>query len=103
MNPQEVSAIQEWPAPQDKKGVQRFIGFPNFYRRFNQEFLWPHRSNYTTYEERPHFPLDACSADRFGTAEGSFHLCPILQHLEPALTYVLEARARVLGCNRIVI
>ena len=34
MDPQKVKAIQEWPAPMDKKGVQRFIGFANFYRRF---------------------------------------------------------------------
>lgn len=32
MDPQKVSAIREWPVPQDK-GVQRFIRFFNFYRR----------------------------------------------------------------------
>ncbi|XP_068098242.1 uncharacterized protein [Hyperolius riggenbachi] len=38
MDSQKVSAILDWPAPKDKKGVQRFIGFANFYRRFIKNF-----------------------------------------------------------------
>lgn len=38
MDPQKVKAILDWPAPSDKKGVQRFIGFSNFYRRFIHNF-----------------------------------------------------------------
>lgn len=34
MDPQKVKAILEWPAPSDKKGIQRFVGFANFYWRF---------------------------------------------------------------------
>lgn len=38
MDPQKVTAILDWPAPVDKKGVQRFIGFANFYRKFIRGF-----------------------------------------------------------------
>lgn len=38
MDPQKISAILEWPAPADKKGIQRFIGFANFYRKFIKGF-----------------------------------------------------------------
>ena len=38
MDPAKVSAILEWEAPRTVKGVQSFIGFANFYRKFIQEF-----------------------------------------------------------------
>ena len=38
MNESKVSAIKEWPVPQNKKGLQRFLGFINFYRRFIKYF-----------------------------------------------------------------
>ncbi|XP_073485059.1 uncharacterized protein [Aquarana catesbeiana] len=34
MDPQKVAAIINWPAPTDKKGIQRFVGFAKLYRRF---------------------------------------------------------------------
>ena len=38
MNPAKVAVIQEWKAPQSVKGVQSFIGFANFYRKFIKNF-----------------------------------------------------------------
>ena len=38
MDPEKVKAIMEWEAPTSVKGVQSFIGFANFYRRFIKEF-----------------------------------------------------------------
>jgi Reverse transcriptase (RNA-dependent DNA polymerase) len=34
MDPDRVSAIAEWPAPEDVHEIQMFLGFANFYRRF---------------------------------------------------------------------
>jgi Reverse transcriptase (RNA-dependent DNA polymerase) len=34
MDPDRVSTIAEWPAPQDVHEIQMFLGFANFYRRF---------------------------------------------------------------------
>lgn len=38
MDPAKVSAILEWEAPRTVKGIQSFIGFANFYRKFIKEF-----------------------------------------------------------------
>lgn len=38
MDSQKVSAILDWPTPIDKKGIQRLVGFANFYRRFIRGF-----------------------------------------------------------------
>ena len=34
MDPLKVAAVEEWPTPKNKKDVQTFLGFINFYRRF---------------------------------------------------------------------
>lgn len=34
MSKEKVNAVREWPVPQNVKGVQAFLGFANFYRRF---------------------------------------------------------------------
>ncbi|PPQ81108.1 hypothetical protein CVT24_008812 [Panaeolus cyanescens] len=38
MDPKKVEAIRDWPAPRNKKDVQQFLGFVNFYRRFIDRF-----------------------------------------------------------------
>jgi len=38
MDPVKIAGVQEWPAPMNKKEVQSFLGFTNFYRWFIKGF-----------------------------------------------------------------
>ena len=38
MDQAKVAGVTEWPTPSNRKEVQSFLGFTNFYRRFIQEF-----------------------------------------------------------------
>ena len=38
MDPVKIAGVQEWPAPTNKKEVQSFLGFTNFYHQFIKDF-----------------------------------------------------------------
>lgn len=37
-DPAKVKAVVEWPKPEGRKQLQRFLGFANFYRRFIKDY-----------------------------------------------------------------
>jgi len=38
MDPVKIASVTKWPALTNKKEVQSFLGFTNFYRRFIKDF-----------------------------------------------------------------
>jgi hypothetical protein len=38
MDPIKVARVTAWPTPENKKGMQQFLGLKNFYRRFIRAF-----------------------------------------------------------------
>ncbi len=38
MDPDKVQAVVDWPTPDSRKALQRFLGFANFYQRFIRNY-----------------------------------------------------------------
>ncbi|XP_077306109.1 uncharacterized protein LOC143925438 [Lithobates pipiens] len=102
MDPQKVKAILEWPVLSDKKGIQRFIGFSTFYRRFikNHSAIISPITQLTPLHFRFHWSLEAQAA--FDRLKAVFVSAPVLQNPNPALPYVLEVDASEVATGAIL-
>jgi hypothetical protein len=60
MDPVKVAGVAEWPTPKNKKEVQQFLGFVNFYRRFVKDF---------SHHARPLFDLTGCAEWNWGSEQ----------------------------------
>jgi len=107
MDEEKIRMIKEWKEPTNIKGIQSFLGFPNFYRRFIQDY-----SRITTPLTRlTRKEVDWESGDEqqmaFETLKTAMVTEPILQHfdLQRPITIKMDAsdygvvrvRRRVMG------
>ncbi|XP_073448026.1 uncharacterized protein [Aquarana catesbeiana] len=93
MDPQKVAAILDWPAPSDRKGVQRFIGFANFYRKFIRGFSAIIAPITELTKQGNQFCWSPQAQSAFGRLKELFTSASILKHPDPALLFVLEVDA----------
>lgn len=93
MDPQKVAAIMSWLPPVDKKGVQRFIGFSNFYRKFIKNFSGIIMPITQLTKKQNRFQWTEVAQAAFDKLKRLFTSAPVLKHPDPALPYILEVDA----------
>ncbi|KAM5158255.1 uncharacterized protein ACMZJ9_009526 [Mantella aurantiaca] len=93
MDPQKVYTILEWPAPTYKKGIQRFVGFANFYRTFIKGFSGITSPITNMIRQTSQFCWSPEAQQAFDKLKVLFMSVPILQHPDLALPYMLEVDA----------
>ena len=71
MDPAKTKAINEWSPPHTAKGVQGFIGFCNFYRRFIPQFSNMATPLHDACTRKP-FALSQAALDSFNRIKQSF-------------------------------
>ncbi|KAK3573067.1 hypothetical protein QTP86_012286 [Hemibagrus guttatus] len=98
-----VRAVTEWPNSTTINELQRFLGFANFYRRFNQNYssvagpltslLWgkPRRLSWSDQAQAAFVKL-----------KDSFTTAPILRHPDPDLPFVVEVDASSSGIGALL-
>jgi hypothetical protein len=93
MDPEKVKVVEEWREPTNVKGVQSFLGFANFYRRFIRDF-----SKITaaltklTRNDRPWEWNDAAQV-AFEQRKAAMISQPMLRHFDPTRPLTLEMDA----------
>uniref|UniRef100_A0A803T7I9 Gypsy retrotransposon integrase-like protein 1 n=1 Tax=Anolis carolinensis TaxID=28377 RepID=A0A803T7I9_ANOCA len=93
MDPTKVSAVLEWRAPTNKKEVQRFLGFANYYRKFIPDFArWSDPITSCIRGKQPFRWTDQAEKG-FQQLKKLFTSQPILQHPDPETLFVVQADA----------
>jgi hypothetical protein len=93
MDPEKVTAILGWEAPKSMKGVQSFIGFANFYRKFIKDFSEIIRPMMALVRKDTPFQWDDDADRAFVRLKKMFTTAPILVLFDHERETVMEVDA----------
>lgn len=93
MDPEKVEAIKGWEAPRSVKGVQSFLGFANFYRRFIKSFSEVAKPLNDLVKKDQSFRWTEAAAAAFDKLKEMFTTAPFLAHFDPDAETVVETDA----------
>jgi len=93
MDEEKIRTIRDWKEPTNVKGVQSFLGFANFYRRFIRDYskITTPLSSLTRKDK-----LWECGdkqQEAFEMLKGAMITEPILQHFDPEQPVTIETDA----------
>ena len=88
-----VDAIKAWPVPKNVRGIQSFLGFVNFYRKFIRDFsvLSAPLTNLTKKDAPWDWSSDC--QDAFDSLKAAVGSAPCLSHPRFDLPFILETDA----------
>ncbi len=102
MDPDKVKAVMDWPSPDSRKALQRFLGFANFYRRFIRNFS-PLAAPLTALTSpRTTFRWSDTAETVFANLKGRFSSSPILVTPDPTRQFVVEVDASEVGVGAVL-
>ncbi len=100
MDPAKVKAVADWPIPDSRRAVQRFLEFANFYRRFIQNFSLIHLTDLTSTKKR--FCWSSQAQTTFESLKSHFISAPILNTPDPSRQFIVEGDASEVGVGAIL-
>ena len=93
VDPDKVQAIHEWKEPQTVKGIQSFLGFCNFYRRFIASYGTIARPLIQITRSNVPFKFDEACREAFKELKHRITSAPILRHYNPLYESMIETDA----------
>ncbi|XP_038822213.1 uncharacterized protein LOC120022396 [Salvelinus namaycush] len=102
MDPDKVKAVVDWPSPDSRKALQRFLGFANFYRRFVRNFSQIVASLTALTSPRVTFRWSDTAEAAFAKLKSRFVSAPILIAPDPSRQFVVEVDASEVGVGAVL-
>jgi transposase InsO family protein len=93
VDPEKVAVIHDWKQPKTVKGIQSFLGFCNFYRRFIRDYGRIARPLVRLTRNNIPFIFDQACQEAFEELKNRLASAPILRHYDPNLESMLETDA----------
>ena len=93
VDPEKTVVIKDWNTPTTVKGVQSFLGFCNFYRRFIKDYSRISRPLHRLTKIDTPFIWDQACREAFVKLKESLTSAPVLYHYQPELPTKLETDA----------
>lgn len=93
MDPQKVDCIKTWPSPRNRKELQRFLGFANYYRKFIRNFSALVKPLTLLTSSLTPFRWGPPAQQAFELLKSKFTTAPILRLPDPSLQFTLEVDA----------
>jgi hypothetical protein len=91
MDPVKIAGVADWPTPSNKKEVQSFVGFVNFYRRFIPDFSHHARALFDLTMKDIRFIWGLPQEDSFMKLKELVTSAPVLVLPDDDLPFRLEA------------
>jgi len=91
MDPVKIAGVMDWPAPKNKKEVQSFLGFVNFYRRFIQDFSHHARPLFDTTKKEVPWQWTSKESAAFEKMKALVTSAPVLSLPDDSEPFQVEA------------
>jgi len=91
MDPVKIAGVTEWPTPMNKKEVQSFLGFTNFYRRFIRDFSEHARPLFDLTQNDSGWHWGEAERTAFARLKGSVTSAPVLSSPDLTKPFCIEA------------
>ena len=92
-DPEKTAVIDQWEPPRSVKGVQSFLGFCNFYRRFIKDYGRTARPLNRLTRKGQIFAFDASCQQAFNKLKRQLVAAPLLVHFDPNKSTQMETDA----------
>lgn len=102
MDPAKVTAVTSWPVPENRKKLQQFLGFANFYRRFIRNYSTVASPLTSLTSTKVPFKWTPAADKAFETLKARFTSAPILQMPDPERQFVVEVDASDVGVGAVL-
>lgn len=93
VDPEKVSVVSSWTYPGSVKGVQSFLGFCNFYRRFIKDYGIIAKPLVHLTKNNVPFRFNRECEDAFDLLKHTLTSAPLLRHYQQGLPCMLETDA----------
>jgi hypothetical protein len=93
MNPSKVKSVLDWAPPKNIRGLQSFLGFANYYRRFIQNYSKKIQGITALTRKGVKYSWTTAADAAFRELKESFTQAPILAHYNEERQVVLETDA----------